>query len=60
LTTYWSGWTIGQQAITSLNQATHCLFTSGVQSSAPNNQIAINNLCEGLTPIGNSFVGGGL
>lgn len=60
LTTFYSGWTVGQQAITSLNQATHCLLTAGVQSIAVNNQVAINILCERLTPIGRAILGGGL
>lgn len=59
LTTFYSGWTVGQQAIASLNQATHCLLTRGVQSTAVNNQVAINILCEQLTSIGNALAGGG-
>ncbi len=59
LTTLYSGWTVGQQALTSLNQATHCLFTTGIQSSSPNNQVAINLLCEQLTWLGKKIVAGG-
>ena len=59
LTAFFSGVTLGQQAMTSLNQATHCLYTFGVQNLQQNNQVAINQLCEVRTSLFDATLKGG-
>jgi hypothetical protein len=58
-TAFFSSMALGQQAMTSLNQATHCLFTGGIDPFQQNNQVAINALCEQLSSVFNGIVSGG-
>jgi hypothetical protein len=58
LTAFFSSMALGQQAMTSLVQATHCLFTYGVDRLHQNNQVSINVACEGLTSLFDNIMGG--
>jgi hypothetical protein len=51
-----SGLTVGQQAIASLNQATHCLVTLGLQRIETGNQVAIADNCSAVARLLEAFV----